>query len=158
VTYPQIFKAQTTPTTSQQTTETQHPVQRTETRTNEDIQTTPNTKEQLPTPDTTANDQECTEVLQETISSDHQIQSDQNWNALKIVRQSTRKGKPRCLVRWEDTTAPGNWCDSADVNDELKRVFYLTDTKTGFKRVHPLEDKKHPTLAVIWELEESMFH
>jgi len=53
------------------------------------------------------------------------------WNTLKIVRQSTGKGKLQYLIRWEDPTAPDSWSDAADVNDEVKRVFYLTHTKTG---------------------------
>jgi len=81
-----------------------------------------------------------------------------NSGTLKIVRQSTGKGMPRYLVRWEDPTAPDSWCDAIDVNNELKRVFYLTQTKTGSKRVHPLEDSENPTLAVIEEHDESMLH
>jgi len=69
------------------------------------------------------------------------------WNALKIVKQSTGKGKPRYLIRWEDATAPDSWSDTADVSDKLKRVFYLTHTKTGARRIHPLNDTEHPTLT-----------
>jgi len=76
------------------------------------------------------------------------------WNALQIVRQSTGKGKIRYLIRWEDPTAPDSWSDAADVNDELKRVFYLTHTKTGSRRIHPLKNTEHQTLAVIWELSD----
>jgi len=70
------------------------------------------------------------------------------------VRQSTGKGKPQYLIRWEDPTAPDSWSDADDVNDELKRVFYLPHTKTGSKRVHPLEDTAHPTPAMIQECDE----
>jgi len=76
------------------------------------------------------------------------------WNALQIIRQSAGKGMIRYLIRWEDPTAPDSWSDAANVNDELKRVFYLTRTKTGSCRVHPLKNTEHQTLAVIWELNE----
>jgi len=76
------------------------------------------------------------------------------WNALQIVRQSTGKGKIRYLIRWEDPTAPDSWSDAADVNDELKRVFYLTHTKTGARRLHPIKNMEQQTLAVIWELKD----
>jgi len=33
------------------------------------------------------------------------------------------------------------------VNDELKRVFYLTHTKTGTRRLHPLKNTEQPTLT-----------
>jgi len=69
------------------------------------------------------------------------------WNTLQIVRQSTGKGKIRYLIRWEDPTAPDSWSDAADVNDELKRVFYLTHTKTGSRRLHPLKNTEHPILT-----------
>jgi len=78
------------------------------------------------------------------------------WNAIKIVKQSTGKGKPKYLIRWEDATAPDSWSDAADVSDELKRVFYLTHTKTGAKRIHPLSDTDNPKLAIIQELSEEM--
>jgi len=77
---------------------------------------------------------------------------------MKIVRQSTGKGKLRFFIRWEDPTAPDSWSDSVDVNDERKRVFYLTHTKTGAKRVHPLEDTQNPTLTIIEELNEIIFY
>jgi len=46
------------------------------------------------------------------------------------------------------------------VNDELKRVFYLTPTKTGARRKRPLESTAHATLATIPEgnTSEEEFH
>jgi len=99
-------------------------------------------------------DNDSTEAQQGSIKPNDQIQNYQYWNALKIVCQSNGKGKPRYLIWWEDPTVPDSWSDADDVNDELKRVFYLTHTKTGSRRVHPLEDTAHPTLAIIQECDE----
>jgi len=68
-----------------------------------------------------------------------------------------KKSKQRYFIRWGDATAPDSWSDAVNVSDELKKVFYLTHTKTGAKRVHPIKKTKNPTLAVIWELDEVMF-
>jgi len=72
-----------------------------------------------------------------------------HWNAFKIMRQSPRKGNTKYLVRWEDRNYPDTVTDDSNVNDELKRVFYLTHTKTGARRKKPLENTEHQTLAVI---------
>jgi len=87
------------------------------------------------------------------ISTENAVYHDANqfWNALKIMRQSTGKGKTQYLIKWKNITAPDSWSDALDVNHELKRVFYLTHKKTGSKRVHPLYDTAHPTLAMILE-------
>jgi len=80
------------------------------------------------------NQQNSTDAQPDSTSSDDQTESNQFWIALKIIRQSKGKGKPRYLIRWEEPTAPDSWCDTINVNDKLKRVFYLTHTKTGSKK------------------------
>jgi len=65
------------------------------------------------------------------------------------MRQSTRKGTTKYLVRWEDRNYPDTLTDASNVNDELKRVFYLTHTKTGARHRKPLDNTEHQTLAVI---------
>jgi len=70
------------------------------------------------------------------------------WNALKIKRQRTVKGKIQYLIKWEDTNYPDPWTDASDV---LKRVFYLTHTKTGVKRKTPI---KGPTNTLLINIQE----
>jgi len=158
VTYPRMNQAPATSTTSQHPNEAQSPVHETENMTQKTIPTTSGTDALQTAKDPSISKDESTRPQQGSIPSDDHIKSDQYWNTLKIVRQNTGKEKPRFLIRWEDPTAPDSRCNSIDVNDELKRVFYLTHTKTGSKRVNPLEDTENSTLAVIMELDESMLH
>jgi len=160
VTYPTINQAPTTSATSQQTNITQDLVQITETRAKENTHTTPSTDSPLTTPEQPTDNQNSTSAPQGSILSDNQTESDQFWNALKILRQTTGKGKPRYLIRWEDPTAPDSWSDAKDVSEKLKRVFYLTHTKTGTKRIHPLEDTedRDNQLTVIDELDELKYN
>jgi len=140
VTYPLTFpRTITTHTTNQQNQEQKDPVQRTETSTEtKNPPTAPITDTPGPTTDTPTSDQDSTEAQQGSTRTEDQLQDKPFWNALQIVLQSTGKGKPRYLIRWEDETAPDSWSDAVNVSDELKRVYYLTHTKTGAKRVHPL--------------------
>jgi len=62
------------------------------------------------------------------------------WNAIKIKKQRTVKGLTQYLIKWEDTNYPDTWTNASDVNDELKRVFYLTHTKCGVRRKIPIKD------------------
>jgi len=71
------------------------------------------------------------------------------------MRQSTGKGKLQYLIQWEDRTSPDTWSDASDVNDELKRVFNLSHTKTGARRKRPLQNTAHATLAIILEYDTS---
>jgi len=71
------------------------------------------------------------------------------------MRQSTGKGKLQYHFRWEDRNYPDTWSNAYDVNDELKRVFYLTHTKTGARRKRPLKNTAHATLATILECDTS---
>jgi len=43
------------------------------------------------------------------------------------------------------------------VKDELKRVFYLTHTKTGARRRRPLKNRAFSTLAMIQACDASSF-
>jgi len=63
------------------------------------------------------------------------------------MRQNNRKGKIQYIIRWEDRNYPDTWSNDSDVNDELKRVFYLTHTKTGLKQKRPLKNTAHATYA-----------
>jgi len=76
------------------------------------------------------------------------------------MRQSNKKGKIQYLITWENRNYPDTWSNASDVNDELKRVFYLTHTKTGVKCKRPLESSAHATLATILEgnISEDDFH
>jgi len=65
------------------------------------------------------------------------------------MRQSRGKGKTQYLIRWEDGNYPDTWTDDSNVNDELKRVFYLTHKETGARRNKPLEDTAYTTLSMI---------
>jgi len=67
------------------------------------------------------------------------------------MRKNNKKGRIQYLTRWEDRNYPDTWSNTSDENDELKRVFYLTHTKTGAKRKKPLESTAHATLATILE-------
>jgi len=77
-----------------------------------------------------ASDNESTEAQHGSLSTDNQdgdtadnlIYHDANtfWNALKIMRQSTGKGKLQYHFRWEDRNYPDTWSNASDVNDELK--------------------------------------
>jgi len=69
--------------------------------------------------------------IQNEDTTDKVVHHDANpfWNVLKIMRQSNKKGKIQYLIRWEDRNYPDTWTNASDVNDKLKRVFYLTHTK-----------------------------
>jgi len=56
------------------------------------------------------------------------------WRAVKIISQSNYKAKPQYLIQWEDRNLPDTWCDTSTVDDNFKRVFYLTHTETGKRR------------------------
>jgi len=76
------------------------------------------------------------------------------WNALKIKRQRTVKGNIQYLIKWEDRNYPDTWTDASDVNDELKRVFYLTHTKGGTRRKIPIKDPNNTPVTNIQEEDE----
>jgi len=96
-------------------------------------------------------------TIQDEDNSDNVVYYDANpfWNALKIMRQNNRKRKIQYLIRWEDRNYPDTWSNDSDVNDELKRVFYLTHTKTGAKRKRPLENTTDETLETILECDKT---
>jgi len=73
------------------------------------------------------------------------------WNAIKIKRQRTVKGIIQYLIKWEDSNYPDTWTNASDVNDELKRVFYLTHTKCGIRGKIPIKD---PTNTLITNIQE----
>jgi len=103
-------------------------------------------------------DNDSTEVQRGSLSTDNDYEEPTEeivyqdahpyWNALKIMRQSTRKGTTKYLVSWKDSNYPDTWTDASNVNDELKRVFCPTHTKTGARRRKPLDNTEHQTLAV----------
>jgi len=86
-------------------------------------------------------------------TTDNTLYHDANkyWNALKIKRQRTVKGTIQYLVKWEDNNYPGTWTTASDVNDELKRVFYLTHTKMGARRKTPI---KEPTKTLVINVQD----
>jgi len=51
----------------------------------------------------------------------------------------------------EDTNYPDTRTNASDVNDELKRVFYLTHTKCGVRRKIPIKD---PTDTMVTNIQE----
>jgi len=75
--------------------------------------------------------------------------ANQFWKALKIMRQSRGKGKTQYLIQWEDGNYPDTWSNASDVDDELKRVFYLTHMETGARCNKPLQDTAYTTLSMI---------
>jgi len=160
VTYPLTFpRTITTPTTHRQNREQENPLKRTKTSSETEYPpTSPLTDTPEPTTDSPTNDQDSMEAQQGSTQTEEPEQDKPFWNALQIVKQSTGKGEPRYLIRWEDAKAPDSCSDAADVSDELKRVFYLTHTKTGARRLHTLKNTEHPTLAFILELDEVRFY
>jgi len=52
-------------------------------------------------------------------NTDNLLYHDANkyWNALKIKRQRTVKGKIQNLIKWEDSNYPDTWTNASDVND-----------------------------------------
>jgi len=71
------------------------------------------------------------------------------------MRQSNKKGNIQYRIKWEDRNYSDTWSNASDVNDELKRVFYLTHTKTGAKRKRVLESTSSTTLETIIEANTS---
>jgi len=65
------------------------------------------------------------------------------------MRQSKGKGETQYLIRSEDRNYSEFWNNASDVDDELKRVFYLTHKETGARRNKPLENMAYTTLSMI---------
>jgi len=68
--------------------------------------------------------------------------------AVKIVSQRNNNEQTKYLIQWEDRSLPDTWCNAADVDDNLRKVFYLTHTNTGAIYNELLEDTIQTTLSI----------
>jgi len=70
------------------------------------------------------------------------------WRAVKIVSQRNNNEQTQYFIQWEDRSLPDTWCNAADVDDNLRRVFYLTHTDTGARCNELLDDTIQTTLSI----------
>ena len=66
-----------------------------------------------------------------------QVENEIWYQADKILRQRRNGQRKEYLIEWTNSANKPSWQDESDVSDELKRQFYIRQTKEGKLRKRP---------------------